>query len=530
MRRMSSSPTAAGELFDARLDWLRDGGRADLIRGGLRGVEKESLRVDSDGALSRRPHPTRLGAALTHPYITTDYSEALPELVTPPQRTHWETLQFLCDLHAFIERRLDGELLWPASMPCDLPGDDEIPIADYGPSNLGRMKTVYRRGLGHRYGRAMQAIAGVHFNYSLPPSFWPEYREQARCTEPLNAFRSAELMGLVRNYRRCAWLVTYLTGASPALCRSFRPEGHELLTRLDTATWYAPYATSLRMSDLGYRNKTQGRLSIRANSLAEYLAGMRSAVSTEDPSYAAIGVAVDGDYRQLNANVLQIENEYYSTIRPKPSKETKQRPLVALAEGGVDYVEVRTLDLSNADPVGMNQGELRFVEALLIYCLLAESPPISAAEQAEIDTRDLTVAREGRRPNLAIVAGGRERPLREHGLALLAGVRGVAELLDAGAQGYVAAVDAAGEALREPSRTPSAALLTALQSEQASFFEYTLALARSHAAYFRDFALAEEREQMLAATVRRSLTDADALVTRDSRSFERYLQDYFAQV
>jgi glutamate--cysteine ligase len=271
-------------------------------------------------------------------------------------------------------------------------------------------------------------------------------------------------------------------------------------------------------------------LSIRANSLAEYLAGMRSAVSTEDPSYAAIGVAVDGDYRQLNANVLQIENEYYSTIRPKPSKETKQRPLVALAEGGVDYVEVRTLDLSNADPVGMNQGELRFVEALLIYCLLAESPPISAAEQAEIDTRDLTVAREGRRPNLAIVAGGRERPLREHGLALLAGVRGVAELLDAGAQGYVAAVDAAGEALREPSRTPSAALLTALQSEQASFFEYTLALARSHAAYFRDFALAEEREQMLAATVRRSLTDADALVTRDSRSFERYLQDYFAQV
>jgi glutamate--cysteine ligase len=527
--RLSSKSPAEGGPFAARLGWLRDAGRAELIRNGLRGVEKESLRVSRDGVLSRRAHPPSLGAALTHPYITTDYSEALPELVTPPQRTQWETLQFLCDVHAFMERRLDGELLWPASMPCDLPPDDEIPIAAYGPSNIGRMKTVYRRGLGHRYGRAMQAIAGVHFNYSLPPKFWPEYREYSRRTEPLHEFRSAELMALVRNYRRCAWLVTYLFGASPALCRSFRPDGHELLTELDAATWHAPFATSLRMSDLGYRNKTQGRLSIRANSLAEYLAGMRSAVSTEDPRYAAIGVVVDGDYRQLNANILQIENEYYSTIRPKPSKASKRRPLVALARDGVDYVEVRTLDLNSADPVGMNQGELRFIEALLIYCLLAESPPISAAEQAEIDARDLTVAREGRRPKLAIIGGGRERALHEHGLALLEGVRGVAELLDTGVEGYVAAVDAAAEALREPERTPSAALLAALKTEQASFFEYTLMLARTHAAYFRDFALAEAREQMLVETARRSLEEAEALVAKDTRPFEAYLAAYFGE-
>jgi glutamate--cysteine ligase len=512
------------------MKWLRDGGRAELIRHGLRGVEKESLRVSRDGTLSRRPHPRALGAALTHPYITTDYSEALPELVTPPQRTQWETLQFLCDVHAFIDRRLDGELLWPASMPCELPADDEIPIADYGPSNLGRMKTVYRRGLGHRYGRAMQAIAGVHFNYSLPLKFWPEYQAFARRSEPLAEFRSAEIMGLVRNYRRCAWLVTYLNGASPALCRSFRPDGHELLQELDSATWYAPYATSLRMSDLGYRNKTQGRLSIRANSLAEYLAGIRSAVTTLEPRYAAIGVVVDGDYRQLNANTLQIENEYYSTIRPKPSKASKSRPLVALAEGGIDYVEVRTLDLSAADPVGMNQAELRFIEALLIYCLLAESPPISASEQAEIDARDLTVAREGRRHELKLVdGGGRERLLAELGLEVLAGVREVAELLDADSQGYVAAVDGAAEALRDPERTPSAALLAALQSEQASFFEYTLSLARSHAAYFRDFALAPAREQALAETARRSLEEAEALPGKDFRSFAEYLRNYFSQ-
>jgi glutamate--cysteine ligase len=525
---LSSPVLAVGGPFAARLEWLR-GGRTELIRNGLRGVEKESLRVGPDGSLSHRPHPPSFGAALTHPYITTDYSEALPELVTPPQRTQWETLQFLCDVHAFIQRRLDGELLWPASMPCDLPPDDEIPIAYYGPSNLGRMKTVYRRGLGHRYGRAMQAIAGVHFNYSLPTAFWPEYQDYARSGVSLQEFRSAELMGLVRNYRRSAWLVTYLFGASPALCRSFRPNGHELLAELDRATWYAPYATSLRMSDLGYQNKTQARLSIRASSLAEYVAGMRTAVTTEEPRYAAIGVVVDGDYRQLNANILQIENEYYSTIRPKPSKASKHRPLVALRETGVDYVEVRTLDLNSADPVGMNQSELRFVEALLIYCLLADSPPISSAEQMEIDARDLTVAREGRRPGLALVDGGREHRLADRGLELLQGVRGVAELLDAGAQGYVAAVDAAAETLRDPERTPSAALLSALRSERASFAEYTLALARTHAAYFRDFALGAEREQLLAETARRSHEEAAALARTDSQSFDAYLRDYFSQ-
>jgi glutamate--cysteine ligase len=333
----------------------------------------------------------------------------------------------------------------------------------------------------------------------------------------------------VRNYRRCAWLVTFLFGASPALCRSFRPDGHELLSELDSATWFAPYATSLRMSDLGYQNKTQARLSIGVNSLAEYVAGMRSAVTTEEPRYAAIGVVVDGDYRQLNANILQIENEYYSTIRPKPSKASKSRPLVALRDTGIDYVEVRTLDLNSADPVGMNQGELRFIEALLIYCLLSDSPPISAAEQAEIDARGLKVAREGRRPQLAFVDGGVERSLTDRGLELVDGIRAVAELLDADAQGYVAAVDAAAQALRDPERTPSAALLAAFRSEQASFFEYTLMLAQSHAAYFRDFALAAEREHVLADTARRSLAEADAAAGQDPRGFEAYLKDFFAQ-
>jgi glutamate--cysteine ligase len=405
-RFASDSDTSRGRLA-ARLRWLREPGNAALIRRGLRGIEKESLRVQSDGRLSHRPHPARLGAALTHPYLTTDYSESLPEFVTAALPSNWETLQLLCDLHAWAHRRLDDELLWPASMPCVLNADQDIPIADYGSSNAGLMKTVYRRGLGYRYGRAMQAIAGVHFNYSPPIAFWPALRDHEGATEPLAAFRSAYFMGLVRNYRRNAWLVTYLFGASPALCKSFRPEGHELLAELDRATWHAPFATSLRMSDLGYRNKTQGRLAISANSLDEYLAGLSAAVTTVEPRYAEIGVVVGGEYRQLNANILQIENEYYSAIRPKPSKASAERPIVALGKLGVEYVEVRTLDLNPTDPVGINQGQMRFIEALLIFCLLADSPPIDAVEQQEIDRRDLAIAREGRRPGLKVAAGGR---------------------------------------------------------------------------------------------------------------------------
>lgn len=519
----------ARDAFAGRLRWLQEAGHGALLRGGLRGVEKESLRVDSAGRLSPRPHPKAWGAALTHPYLTTDYSEALPEFVTPPQRSHWETLQFLCDLHAFAHRWLDGELLWPASMPCVLDANQEIPIAYYGTSNPGLMKTVYRRGLGYRYGRAMQTIAGVHFNYSPPAELWPAYREHEGSAEPEAAFRSAALMGLVRNYRRNAWLLTYLFGASPALCKSFRPGGHEMLAELDRGTWYGPFATSLRMSDLGYRNKTQGRLRISANSLAEYVRGLTAAVTTVEPRYAEIGVLVDGEYRQLNANILQIENEYYSGIRPKPSKASSSRPVVALRTHGVEYIEVRTLDLNPIDPVGINQNQLRFVEALLLACLFRDSPPITPAEQEEIDARDLTVAREGRRPQCAIVAGGKERPLRDVGLDAVAQIGAIAELLDADGEGYVAAVEHARAVLEEPDRTPSAALLRDLKEERATFSEHALALARGHAAYFASLGLAGEREDELAAVAERSLQEAAALEAGTTQTFGEYLRDYFAQ-
>jgi glutamate--cysteine ligase len=503
--------------------WLRQSDAAPFIRGGRRGLEKESLRVDAAGRLSRKPHPKALGAALTHPHLTTDYSEALLEIVTPPLASNWESLQFLCDMHGFVHRRLDSEQLWPSSMPGLLDAEQTIPIAEYGSSNPGRVKTIYRHGLGRRYGRTMQAIAGVHFNYSLQPEFWRHWQRE-RAEQLTDAdFRSAGYMGLVRNFRRLAWLTIYLFGASPACGKSFEPRGHPGLEAFDRDTWYGPYATSLRMSDLGYRNGDHARWTISANSLADYLAGMRAALTTPDPAFAAMGVNVDGEYRQLNSNVLQIENEYYSAVRPKPPKTSKQRPLLALQSGGVEYVEVRTLDLSVGDPVGVNQAELRFLETLLIYCLLTDSPAITTTEQAEIAERELRVALHGRRPGLQLPVAGAERGLRDWGLRLMDELGVVAAALDADGEDYAAAVAAQRSALEEPDRTPSARFVAAMAEHGGGFYDYVLRLAAEQRDYFLRLPVDAEHEAALERIASDSLAAAEALERATTMSLDDYL-------
>ena len=503
---------------------------AALVRRGLRGVEKECLRVDSRGWLSRRPHPAALGAALTHPYITTDYSEALLEFVTPPVATNWETLQLLCNIHSFVHRHLDDELVWAQSMPCVVRPDEDVPIAYYGESNLGRMKSIYRRGLGHRYGRAMQAIAGVHFNYSLPEPFWAALQDAENDSQDRVAFVSEQYLRLARNYRRHAWTLIYLFGASPAICRSFPLRANHGLDEFDASTWYLPFGTSLRMSDVGYRNKSQAGLQISLNSLAEYVGGLTTAVTSLSPEYARIGVEVDGEYRQLNANVLQIENEYYAAVRPKPKAKSKQRPTVSLRRDGVEYVEIRTLDLNMADPVGVNQAQLRFVEALLVYCLFADSPPISAAEQTEIDARELLVAREGRKPGVNLPVQGKDAQLSEIGLALLEDIAPFAALLDVDDEGYIDALEQQHGAFENPDATPSARILAAMREREQGFLEFTLDVSKAHHEYFRSMPLADAPAQELRELARQSLEQARTLEADAEPPFEDYLRAYFAEV
>ncbi|MDX1561328.1 MAG: glutamate--cysteine ligase [Gammaproteobacteria bacterium] len=525
------------DSFEAKLKWLDERGNRALLASSRRGIEKECLRVGRDGHLSKRPHSPAFGSALTHPYLTTDYSEALLELVTPPDERLDGTLEFLDEIHAFIVRHLDDELLWPASMPCIINADESVPIAQYGPSNEGRFRTIYRSGLGLRYGRAMQAIAGVHFNYSLGRDYWDAEHERfggsaesagaARDRDSAGAamtrYRSDRYMGMIRNFRRVGWLIPYLFGASPAFCKSFRPQGHDRLESLDADTWYAPYATSLRMSDMGYRNSTQARLSVSVNSLERYIDELTAAVTTVEPSYEAIGVVANGEYRQLNANVLQIENEYYSAIRPKPATK-RGRLLDALAAEGVEYVEVRTLDLNPFAPAGVAAHQARFIETLLLYCLSIDSPPISEQEKAEINERELSIAWRGRQSGLEIVRDGRAVTLKSWALEIVDALTALAELLDDGERGHTAAVESARDAIGDADATLSAELLRKLTESRQSFFEFCFAQAEAHRSEYADYGFAPGRLEALEALAAESLTRQAEIEAAPTEPFADYLE------
>jgi len=503
----------------------------DVLYGGLKGVEKESLRVDADGLLSMKRHPAPLGSALTNRYITTDFSESLLEFVTPAFATTWEALQCICDIHQFTYSQLDEEMLWPASMPCLIPDNDDIPLAEYGTSNVGRMKTIYRRGLGYRYGRQMQLISGVHFNYSLPGDFWPVYRELLGTEQEAEQFRSEQYLGLIRNFRRMGWLILYLFGASPALCKSFTSGAAGSMKSLEANTFFEPYATSLRMSDLGYSNQNQSKINISLNSLDEYVDDLKAAICTPEPEYEAIGVKVDGEYRQLNANLLQIENEFYSPVRPKRVAKSGEQPTAALRRDGIEYVEIRSLDINPFDPSGINQNTMRFVEAFLIYCLLEDSPKLDDAALDEIVRNHTQTARHGRDTDFRLLRGGKAVTLRAWATEIISNVVAVAEVIDRHEtnQSYADSVRLMQKLVDDPDETPSARVLADLEETQTSFFEFALGLAKTYSDYFASITpLEEARRAVFEKEATESLARQQAVEAADNVGLDEYLQRYFS--
>jgi len=474
-------------------------------------------------------HPLALGSALTNEHITTDYSEALIELVTPAFTQSWELLQYLLDLHQFVYRHLDDELLWATSMPCAIERDADIPLAQYGSSHVGRMKTIYRNGLGLRYGRMMQAISGVHFNYSFPLPFWEAYAAARQSRTHDAPFISECYFDLLRNYRRYGWLVLYLFGVSPVVCKSFLRGRDAGLADYGSGTAFEPYATSLRMSDVGYRNRNQAGLAVSVNSLDEYVRDLGRAISTPHPPYEALGVKVDGEYRQLNANILQIENEYYSFIRPKRVARSGERPTKALRRAGVEYVEVRALDVSAFDPVGVNQNKLRFLEAFVALCLLKHSAPIGDSEQGALDENHVAVARRGRDPALTLWREGHNVPMLTWARELLDSMTGICELLDLGDPNrpYSQALAIQAAKIENVALTPSARLMTELNAGE-SFFELALRMSAAHKAYFLDlYPPNQERLSEFAQEASESLLAQRRIEAGDKGTFEEYLARYF---
>lgn len=508
---------------------------AQVLRALRRGIEKESLRTRRDGRLALTPHPAELGSALAHPHITTDFSEAQLELITSVHTDVDACLAELVELHQFVYRHIGDEILWSASMPCGLPDDDAIPLARYGTSNVGRAKTVYRQGLSYRYGRRMQTISGIHYNFSLPDAGWSALREVDRSAESERDYRDAAYFGLIRNFRRHSWLLLYLFGASPAVCSSFLDGHPHALQALDSGTLYLPYATSLRMGPLGYQSDAQASLAVSFNCLQSYSESLSKALSEPYPPYERIGVQ-DGNglYRQLATTLLQIENEFYGTIRPKRSIRPGERPLRALAERGVEYVEVRCLDIDPFYTVGIGVQTMRFLDVFLLHCLLSDSAPDTPEEIAAISRNQHRVAQRGREPDLLLEDGPRERRLREWGDALLDACEPIAEALDA-AHGtprlrpHRDALEAARLSLVEPARTPSARTLHEMETRYGNSFP---AFALAHSLAHRDELLGRPLDPAVHARQERiaqaSRDEQRRIEASDSMPFEIYRRRYLA--
>lgn len=512
---MNSLHARSGALLGDRLSAL---GPARLT-GMRRGIEKESLRAQPNGGLALTPHPAALGSALTHPSITTDFSESQVELVTAAHAGLADgadaALDELTQIHQFTYRAmkdLGDEMLWVSSMPCGLPTDETIPIGRYGSSNVGRAKSVYRMGLGHRYGRRMQTISGIHYNWSLP------------------GVSSEEYFGLIRNFRRHAFLLLYLFGASPAVCSTFVAGRQHELQALGSGTMYMPHGTSLRMGRLGYQSDAQASLKVSYNNLDGYGASLQDALTRPYPAYEAVGIQnPGGDYNQLATSLLQIENEFYGTIRPKRVIFPGERPLHALRERGVEYVEVRLMDLDPFVPVGIAADTMRFLDVFLLHCLLSDSPPDTPQEIAALARNQHRVAARGREPGLQLERGGQQAGLTEWGAELIAQCAPIAAALDAaqGGSAYADALRAADASLRQPETLPSARVLDAMvKDHDSSFVSFARAQSLATRQTLLDLPFSAAQQARFEELTRQSLAEQKNIEAADSMPFEIYRQQY----
>ena len=524
--------TADNTCFDARVKALKSPEFLASLKDIKRGVEREALRINPNGTLAQTPHPKPLGSALTHESITTDFSESLLEFITPPEASSAKTVAQLQDIHRFVADNIEEEQIWPLSMPCFIDNETEIPIAYFGESNVGKMKRVYRIGLKNRYGSMMQAIAGVHFNFSLPESFWALWAKQNGTTHSQEQ-TSAEYFGLIRNYRRLCWLIPYLYGASPALCSSFL-KGKEYslpFKKVGKGTLYMPYATSLRMSDLGYTSAEQSSLKICYNELDNYVRLLREAMSTPSTRFERFASGEGGNYQQLNHNIIQIENELYSPIRPKQPTESMEKPTDALVRRGISYIEVRALDVNPFSAIGISDSQFDFLDVFLLSCLLMPSEALDEQQLNEAKENMDRVVLEGRNPELMLTENGNPVSLPQWSEKLFAYFGQAATLLDEAnnTKQYTKAVSDEYAKTQNPALTPSGKMLQSLLDGDKDNSIFGLELAQKYSKEMKgfDYTFTDSAE-----FVRQGESSFDAqreIEASDEKDFDTFITDYFAE-
>ncbi|APC97826.1 glutamate--cysteine ligase [Francisella frigiditurris] len=488
----------------------------------LRGIERETLRISEDGIFTNSQHPSKLGHKLTNSSITVDFSENLLELITKPRKSIDHVLEELNKLHSFTLQRMDvNEIILNLSMPL-IVSEKEVQVADFGESNSGKMKQVYRRGLEARYGKVMQVIAGIHYNFSF------DEKLVAQKSEELGLTKSGVYFGVINNYFEYMWLLPYLFGASPICAKASVKNKPNYLNELDDEFYIGEYATSLRMSDLGYTSPAQKNLHISYKDVTSYVTGLIGATEEEFAPYERIGLYNDQGKRiQLNNSILQIENEYYSPVRPKQLSKRCERPACALMNRGVEYIEVRVLDVNPFVASGIDKQTSLFIEVMLMTCFMRDFNQYSEDFVKAAKSNLTEVAINGRNPSskLIKICTGEKVLLKDYALELFTSIEKTA--LQMGRE-YIDAVSLEKEKVLDVLKTPSAIL--ANHAKDKGYKNLVLELSKQASNEFRENKLDHTEIDLLERQVAESFDAERILREYDSLSLNEYIDKYYKSV
>jgi glutamate--cysteine ligase len=461
--------------------FLKDNKGKLLVEGNF-GLEKECQRVISSGDLALTPHPPVFGDKTKNPCITTDFSESQIEMITATFNSVEEVYEELNTISKEVESSIGSELLWPLSMPPKLPDEEQIPIARFPGSENGKNMEIYRKGLAVRYGKKMQMISGIHYNFSFGTEIIDYLYRKFGNKKNKRLFIDEIHFGLARNFLRYRWVLIYLFGASP-FCH---PTYHSVINReLELIQKCCPscaeiignfnkYATSLRVSRFGYSNSLKNE-KMYFNSLKEYSTKLRKMMSTKDEKYSKIGIYRNGSQVQLNENVLQKENEFYSSIRLKQTARKGETPLDALEKRGVKYVEVRILDLNPFEKLGLSIEQMNFLQVFMLFCLFEESSPITEEEHSKMNLNHQLVSLFGRKKDLMLQKyDNKEISLKSWGEEIFKMLRTIADLMyrGTGDNKYRLSVEKEHQKLLDISLLPSEMINMEMKENNENFLEF----------------------------------------------------------
>ncbi|WP_415285562.1 bifunctional glutamate--cysteine ligase GshA/glutathione synthetase GshB [Clostridium perfringens] len=421
------------------------------------GLEKENVRVTESGNLALTPHPKAFGDREKNAYIKTDFSESQLEMVTPVCNTLEEVYSFICNLNKVVSLEIikNGEFLWPQSNPPILPREEEIPIAKLS----NREDELYRENLSYKYGKKKQVISGIHYNFSFKEEFIKLLYKELKVEKDFREFKDDIYLRMARNFQKYHWLLIYLTGASPVFHESYIDEIKKEGEKLGEDSYYIKDDTSLRNSSYGYKNKKDYYVSY--NSIEEYASDAKNLVKDKE---------------------IQSIKEYYNHIRLKSLGSEDM--LESLLNKGIDYLEVRLLDLDPLSIQGVSKETLYLVHLFMIYTLLKENKEITYKDQEEFFKNHDMVALKGRNEEAVIYENGVPVLLKDKGREILSEMGEIVEILFSNNEEFKNVIKRALEKINNPHDTISEKLIKDIKEE--GYINFHMRLAKNYLNNFKN--------------------------------------------